>query len=222
MAYNFFLDGVQLPIAPPSLSVKIKNQNKSIALINEGEVNVLKVPGLTEISFNARLPQTKLPFANYPGGFKAVDYYLSKLERLKVERKPFQFIVSRVLPSGKSLFDTNIKVSLEDYEIKENADEGFDVVVAVKMKQYREYGTKTVKLSPPPEPAAKPVAQTTTKRPAGPPKKTTYTVVLGDCLWNIAKKHLGNGLRYKEIYNLNRDKIKSNYIIYVGQVLTMP
>jgi hypothetical protein len=29
MAYSFFMDGVQLPIAPPSLSIKIKNQNKT-------------------------------------------------------------------------------------------------------------------------------------------------------------------------------------------------
>jgi len=115
MAYNFFLDGVQLPIAPPSLSIKIKNQNKTVTLINEGEVNILKMAGLTEISFNIRIPQTKYPFANYSGGFKGADYFLNKLERLKTGQKPFQFIVSRVLPNGKSLFDTNIKVSLDKF-----------------------------------------------------------------------------------------------------------
>lgn len=222
MAYNFFLDGVQLPIAPPSLSIKIKNQNKTVTLINEGEVNILKMAGLTEISFNIRIPQTKYPFANYSGGFKGADYFLNKLERLKTGQKPFQFIVSRVLPNGKSLFDTNIKVSLEDYEIKEEAEDGFDVVIGVKLKQYKSYGTKTVKISPPPTPAAKPVAQATADRPADPPKKTTYTVVAGDCLWNIAKKYLGNGARYTEIYNLNKDKIKNPNLIYPGQVLIMP
>lgn len=222
MAYTFFLDGMQLPIAPSSLSLKIRNQNKTITLINEGEVNVLKTAGLTEISFDVRIPQTKLPFAVYSGGFKTADYFLNKFERLKTGQDSFQFIVSRVLPDGKSLFDTNIKVSLEDYEIKENADEGFDVLVGIKLKQYRDYGTKTVKISPPPSPAAKPVAQATTDRPATPPKATTYTVVSGDCLWNIAKKYLGNGARYTEIYNLNKDKIKNPNLIYPGQVLVMP
>ena len=60
--------------------------------------------------------------------FKGAEYFLNKLERLKTGQSSFQFIVSRVLPNGKSLFDTNIKVSLEDYEIKEEADDGFDVV----------------------------------------------------------------------------------------------
>ena len=53
-------------------------------------------------------------------------------------------------------------------------------------------------------------------------KTTTYTVKSGDCLWNIAKKYLGDGSRYTEIYNLNKDKIKNPNLIYPNQVLTLP
>lgn len=62
------------------------------------------------------------------------------------------------------------------------------------------------------------VKQTTTKKP----ETRTYTVKKGDCLWNIAKAYYGNGAQYPKIYNANKDKIKSNYIIYVGQVLVIP
>ena len=48
---------------------------------------------------------------------------------------------------------------------------------------------------------------------------TTYTVVRGDCLWNIAKKFLGSGARYKEIKTLNGLIYDT---IYVGQVLKIP
>jgi nucleoid-associated protein YgaU len=51
---------------------------------------------------------------------------------------------------------------------------------------------------------------------------TTYTVVKGDCLWNIAKKYYGKGSMYTKIYNANKDKIKNPNLIYVGQVLTIP
>ena len=52
------------------------------------------------------------------------------------------------------------------------------------------------------------------------PKTTaTYTVKSGDCLWNIAKKYLGSGTRYKEIKELNCLKYDT---IYVGQVLKIP
>ncbi|WFA10098.1 tyrosine-protein phosphatase [Tissierella sp. Yu-01] len=51
---------------------------------------------------------------------------------------------------------------------------------------------------------------------------TTYVVVKGDCLWNIAKKQLGSGSRYIEIYNLNKDKIKNPSMIHIGQELVLP
>jgi 2',3'-cyclic-nucleotide 2'-phosphodiesterase (5'-nucleotidase family) len=49
-----------------------------------------------------------------------------------------------------------------------------------------------------------------------------YKVVKGDCLWKIAKKYLGNGTRYIEIYNLNKDILKSPDLIHIGQVLKVP
>lgn len=51
---------------------------------------------------------------------------------------------------------------------------------------------------------------------------TYYIVVSGDCLWNIAKTHLGNGARYLEIYNLNKDTIKNPDLINIGQELIIP
>jgi len=51
---------------------------------------------------------------------------------------------------------------------------------------------------------------------------TYYIVVFGDCLWNIAKDYLGNGVRYAEIYELNKNIIKSPELIHIGQQLVMP
>jgi LysM repeat protein len=50
----------------------------------------------------------------------------------------------------------------------------------------------------------------------------TYTVVKGDCLWNIAKSFYGKGSEYTKIYNANKDIIKNPSLIYPGQVLTIP
>ena len=58
---------------------------------------------------------------------------------------------------------------------------------------------------------------TTTTEPAK--EYTTYKVVKGDCLWNIAKKYLGKGSRYTEIKTLNNLMYNT---IYVGQVLKIP
>lgn len=222
MAYTMYLGGVLMPITPSKVKVKINNQNDTLTLINGEEINILKEPGLTDVSFDLLLPQVSYPFTN--GGAQSADYYLSLFERLKTSKQPFQFILNRSMPSGRRLFYTNLTVGMEDYQITDDAEEGFDITVTVSLKQYRHYGTKTVKVQPSPTPAETPTA--TVEQPqretSQAPQQTTYTVKSGDCLWNIAKKYLGDGSRYNEIYNLNKDKITNPNLIYAGQVLTLP
>lgn len=50
----------------------------------------------------------------------------------------------------------------------------------------------------------------------------TYTVVKGDCLWNIAKKFYGKGSLYTKIYDANTNQIVNPHLIYPGQVLIIP
>ena len=224
MAYDFYLDAMLLPVAPSKLTISIDNKNKTMVLINDGEINILKKPGLTDISFTALLPQTKYPFAVYKNGFQKADVFLDKLEQLKASQKPFQFIVSRTFPNGKLLFDTNIKVSLEDYKIIEDSKNGFDVNVEIKLKQYRDYGTKTVNVT---IKQSKPVATVQNTRPAesSPAPKVTaksYAVAKGDTLWAIAKKYYGDGSKYTKIFEANKGVLKNPNVIYPGQVLALP
>ncbi|HBH0463112.1 TPA: LysM peptidoglycan-binding domain-containing protein [Clostridioides difficile] len=230
MAYDFYLDGVQLPITPGKLEIKTTNKNKTVDLINDGEVNILKTPGLSEISFEAEFTHNKLPF--YKGAFKDVQFFLSKLELLKTDCKPFQFIVSRQL-GNKVLFNTNRKVSLEEYNIVEDADNGSDFKVAIKLKQYRDYSTKKLVPAPPKKTneTGRPSVKIEPKRvdSVNAPSNKTYTVKSGDSLWSICQKQLGNGSLYKKVCELNKtmlDKANkgknlSKYTIYKGQVLKL-
>lgn len=165
--YDFYLDKCLLPIAPQKLQLKIKNANKTYTLIDEGQINVLKKAELTDIEFECEIPQMKYPFAVYKNGFKGASYFLDYFEKLKTVKKPFQFIVSRTQPNGKALFHTNIKVSMEDYKITEQAKNGFDLTVSVKLKQYREYGTKMVSLKTSESSKSSPKATVQTMRSSG-------------------------------------------------------
>ncbi|HBE9251119.1 TPA: LysM peptidoglycan-binding domain-containing protein [Clostridioides difficile] len=228
MAYDFYLDGVQLPIPPAKLEIKVTNKNKTVDLINTGEVNILKKEGLSEISFEAEFTHNKLPF--YRGTFRDVQFFLSKLELLKTDCKPFQFIVSRRL-GNKVLFNTNMKVSLEEYTILEDADNGSDTKVSIKLKQYRDYSTKKLVPAAPKSDTGRPNVKIEPKRvdSVNAPNAKTYTVKAGDSLWSICQKQLGNGSLYKKVYELNKTMMdKANkgkkvpkYTIYKGQVLKL-
>lgn len=221
MAYKMYLDGVLMPITPSKVTMKINNQNETATLINGEEINVLKDPGLTDVSFDLLLPQVSYPFANNK---RKASYYLSLFKELKNSKAPFQFILNRKKPGGGKWHYTNLTVSLESYQIIDDASDGFDVTVKVELKQYRSYGTKTVTIAEPTTSSETATAsvQEAARDTSSAPAASTYTVVSGDCLWNIAKKYLGNGSRYTEIYNLNKDKISNPNLIYPGQVLTLP
>lgn len=136
--YYCFLGNFLLPVAPSEINTVITNKNETVTLINDGDINILKQPGLSEINFDFLIPSQKYPFALYWIPEKA---FLEMLELLKTRQKPFQFIVTR-MKGTKILHYTNLKVSLETYTIKESADNGMDLIVSVSLKQYKEYETK--------------------------------------------------------------------------------
>ena len=49
-----------------------------------------------------------------------------------------------------------------------------------------------------------------------------YTVARGDCLYSIARDVLGDGNRWRELYELNKAQIAEPSLIYAGQSLLMP
>lgn len=218
MAYELYLDGVLFPVAPSKLKMKVKGRNETMELVNWDEINILHSPGLTEWEFDLLLPQVKYDFAVYPDGFKPAEFYMLKLKELMLSKKPFQFKMLREMPNGTDLFDTTQDVSLEDYSIEESADNGFDLVASVSLKQYVKYFTDTVNTK---EENGKTVATITTPRKdTNAPSVKSYTVVKGDTLWAIAKRYLGDGSKYKELATLNN--IPNPNKIYPGQVVKLP
>ncbi|MCB0269584.1 MAG: LysM peptidoglycan-binding domain-containing protein, partial [Calditrichaeota bacterium] len=51
---------------------------------------------------------------------------------------------------------------------------------------------------------------------------TYYTVKRGDSLSLIAKRHYGDPMKYKQLFEENKEIIKDPNLIYPGQVLRIP
>lgn len=218
--YDFYFDTpyglLTFPITPGELSIKVGSKNETITLINEGDVNLLKSPALIEVEFEARFPMRNYPFARKIKPFG--DYY-NIIKKVKEEKKPFRFIVARRNPKGSRTWDTNLLMALEEFEIKENADEGDDVLVSFSLKQYKEYGVRKVKVTIPKKTTTtttvkkKATTTSTSKKTRTTVKKTatkkTHVVKKGDTLWAISKKYYGKGSLYTKIYKANKSIIES-------------
>jgi len=66
------------------------------------------------------------------------------------------------------------------------------------------------------------VAPSPDPAPAPAPPAVTVTVQPGLTLWAIAAASLGGGVRYVQVYEANKDKIRDPDLIYPGQIFTVP
>lgn len=144
--YYVFLDAIFLPVAPEKIEISVPNLNKTVTMVDQGEINILRGKGLKEISFDMLVPSFKYPFANYSFGSFSTSQIIARLEYLKEVGKPVYFIVTRCR-AGKPSWWTNIKVSVEDFTVTEDANNGTDVIISVNLKEYKEYSTKLATVS---------------------------------------------------------------------------
>lgn len=96
-------------------------------------------------------------------------------------------------------------------------NEPSDTTLSWSLEEWQDVDSKVVRPRPTPKaPAATP------PRPVQAPART-YRVASGDTLWSIAARFLGNGARWPEVFNLNRNVVGGNpNLIIVGQVFRIP
>lgn len=236
--YEMYLGGVLFPVTPGKLDIKINGSNSTVSLINECEVNVLKLPGLSDITIDELLlPTQKYPFAQ-PKTETRPAYYTDLLKKWVTEKKPVQFKMLRYEHrTNQLLWDTTMDVSIESYEIIEDADKyGMDVCIKLSMKEYRHWGAKKLVIKKKKIKSGKKKVVVTVKKNRKQTKEvaSTYKVKSGDTLMKIAKKQLNNASAWKKIYQLNQKTIEdaarkrgrksssNGTYIYAGTVLKLP
>lgn len=216
--YSFYLGGILFPIAPAKMDIKSKNRNKTLTLINEGEINLLKDEGLKEITFTVMIPGRKYPFAKYLGGFLPIQYYISMLESMKKLKMPVQFIVLRNNSSLASIYNTNLTVSLEDYHIIEDAESlGEDINISISLKEYQNQTGKLLKKITTVGGVTKFALSKVRSSNRSIPK--TYTVKKDDTLLLIAKKQLGDEKKWENLMKINN--LPNAVDLEIGRVIRL-
>lgn len=206
-------ESIQIPMMPERISVAYENNFLSYDVLRVGEVKFPSGVKLTGIKWDGIFPgesRKDQPFVTNWVDPKELHNWLDGIK--------FYGVKVRVLITETPInFDNYLASYSVDFE------GGFgDIKYSISFIQAKDINItdETEVITPA---AEEPVEE----RPAPPPppveQKRTYTVVSGDCLWDIAAAQLGNPTRWPEIYELNRGVIGGNpNLIYPGQVYTLP
>lgn len=208
---------IALAMLPEKVKHKGSAKFQSYDIINVGEVKLPRGTKLLSFSWSGTFPGESRKSASFIKAhhWKAPKEMESIFERW---RKNGTVLILMVTETW-----INHEVMVSDYTGTPTGgcgDVSYDVTF-IESKEIKIYTTSELNIMP----SAKTNENGTTATRPEPAAAaaTTYTVKKGDNLWNIAKKFLGDGSRYKELYELNKDTICSNpNLIYPGQTFTLP
>lgn len=236
-AFSYNEIGYVFPVTPPEVKITIGSKNETVDLINQSEINILKGPSLVEIEFDARYPMREYPYSR--GGADRFFDQWEALKSAKENKKPITFSISRPTKSMKYHngykpgWNTQLLCAVEEMTLHESYEYGDDVIVTLKLKQYKKYSVVQLKKKD------ETTSSSTQERPTNDSnnnttKTQTHKTVAGDTLWGLAQKYYGDGSKFMTIYNANKDKIEADAkahgyasssngnLLWQGVTLTIP
>ncbi|KGO12762.1 LysM domain-containing protein [Clostridium botulinum] len=213
-------EGFVLPVLPEKIEFDEDGNNKTYDIINLGEINTINKPKLMEISFESFFPKHKGPYVSSEQLFEP-SFYIAKIREWRDKKQKIRFIFT-----GSPL-EINDLFTIENFKPSEEGGEVGDVHYSIELKRYKNYAAKKVVIVTPKTAATnqsvkKVITNSKAARPSNTNKPKTHTVTDNDTLWHIAKRYLGNGNKWPQIHDLNKDKIKDPNVIHAGQVLRLP
>lgn len=116
------------------------------------------------------------------------------------------------------------------FSLLKNANEGRDDIQPGEQILVPIFDVESMAQAPAAAPAEQPAAKPATAGDKKSSKKAAlvstggkvHEVKKGESLWKIAKSELGDGNRWKEIYELNKDQMKSPEAVRLGMKLKLP
>lgn len=204
-----------IPVNPESITPANSASNSNIDIIGLGKATRKGEPGLTGFTLESFFPGPNSIFYTGVKPKSAIKFIQEIWETENIENN-----VARITVTGIPV-PINMYFVIESFEYDHNAGEEEDIYYRLQIKKYVPYGVKIVNENGTNSDNIR-VTSTNVQVVNTNNTQTTYKVKSGDSLFAITKKYTGNGNRWKELYELNKDKINNPNLIYPNQNLTIP
>ena len=210
-------DKIRFPVVPPSIGVNRSNNIDAESVIKLGEVPIFNGTSLKTIELTSFFPNQEYSFCDYTGFMKPYEFS-EKIQKWMYEGKPLRIIVTDS--------PTNMQCLIQQFDTVEQ-DGTRDLYFTLNLLEYRPIEVPNLSSS---NTSSNSNNTQNTSRPSEANNNSnnsqkTHKVVKGDTLYDIAKKHYGNGNLYTKIKEANKTKYPSlakNNIIQVKWELIIP
>ncbi len=211
LTFNSDKEKIQVPVLPESITVSNGSNNSNIDIAGLGEVVIMQSRPAYKYKFKSYFPKVMSQAVSVS---ELTDplVLVERIKKWKEADRPIKFVLTDV---GISTYCT-----IEDFQYSEEGGDVGTIQYSLELKEYREISTRQVTIAEETETATVSTEETRVDNTTSP---STYTVVKGDCLYNIAKSLYGDSSQWHKLYEANKGVIGGNpNRIYPGQVLTVP
>lgn len=204
---------LHLPVNPiGEISIKREKRIETVEIINLGEVDFPTGTRITEISFSSFFPEVYDPAYCRTVDLLTPREAMQKLTTWTIKKGPIRLIITEP--------EINVMVLVSAHNTTIKGGEPGDIYYDLICRVYREIRVRTAAEAAAPIDTNGIVVETRTDTKPVPP---SYEIKHGDTLWAIAKLIFGNGDKWQEIYDLNRDEIGPDpHTIAAGTRLVLP
>lgn len=204
-------DNMQLSYVPEKISAQEKTSFQTYSVIERGEVKIPKGINLTSVSWSSILPGSEMMAYGFvkSSAWESPAEILKRWSKWKKEGTKLNLLITQT--------SINMRVYLSDFHYS-NAGGLGNVDYSITFLAVRDLLIKTVKEMDS-DNASDPQPLNEREEP---PKPSTQTAKSDDTLWDIAEAMYGDGSRWTEIYENNRDILSDPDLIYPGQEIKLP
>jgi hypothetical protein len=225
LSFSNYADSFLIPVNPDTIEIKESGDGKSYTVAGLGEINVIKAPKLTEISFSGIFPAYRYPFVIVKEDERLEpQHYLEKIRQWRERKRPIRF------HAVSSTYVIDMPMSIERFEWKEEAGSPGDIQYQLSLKKYAFYAAKKVTIVPKvgstgTSSEQEDSVQLQSDEPPRPDEREipdTYVLRKGEGLWSAAQRVWGDGSRYLEIQEYNGIPDADLRRLPIGLVLKIP
>lgn len=138
----------RFPINPETFTINRGSDDVRYNILDIGEVIIPRIPKLRDITWECWFPgNPNDPYVLTSGRFRNPQYYIDKINKYKEDRTVLRFVANRYEVDGGAIFDTNIQVVVEDFNVEERGGEVGDMYYTITLTEYRDIEPETVNIT---------------------------------------------------------------------------